>query len=416
MNSELVISGRAWHRLRPLLVQRDLFAVGSIRRRIAPQVRELLVDDFQVAGDLPTGASRPPLDDWCVAVVDQDGTLTPEALIERLSPKASHLLIVIVLRNSDHETCQAAAFDQGQISVLDSLRVIGPGMLRLLPSDQPPELFDAKQDQRWSRTVGALGVDRFNRLRNSSATIIGAGRLGSQTAFQLAALGVGSLRLLDGDTLLLENLDAMPGLHSTDVGLSKVEALANRLCGFQPELAVTYLEKPLSTSEAAAFLDRRSDVLISCVDNDTARLAVSLVARRALMVHLDVASSIQRTDNGVEISADVRLLFPGEGCVACVGGLDDADRRIYDVAAPAGVLQRGQPRAWHEQRAGSLITINSIAAGTATQTYLDLFTSGITSSCWHRMAWHAEAGLECHSGRVDAGDHCRFCRGGESLN
>ena len=82
----------------------------------------------------------------------------------------------------------------------------------------------------------------------------------------------------------------------------------------------------------------------------------------------------------------------------------------YQLSAPAGALERGRPLAWHEERAGSLVTLNSIVVGVAGQRWLDLLAGKLRTSYWHRLRWLAGSGLETDFGSVGAADDCLFCR------
>ena len=67
------------------------------------------------------------------------------------------------------------------------------------------------------------------RLRNASVLIVGLGGLGSPAAFYLAGAGVGTLGLVDGDTVEISNLHRQI-LHTTDrVGQLKVVSAVDRL-------------------------------------------------------------------------------------------------------------------------------------------------------------------------------------------
>ena len=156
-----------------------------------------------------------------------------------------------------------------------------------------------------------------------------------------------------------------------------------------------------------------ADLIATAVDGDTARLAASLVVRRGLTVHLDLGTSVTRNGSGhTELAGDVRLLLPGSGCVACVGGLADREETLYELLAPPNVLHRGRRLAWHQERAGSLVSLNAIAVGTAVQTWLDLLDGRLRTSCWHRLRWAPGEGLQTHSAPVSAAEDCPFCRPG----
>lgn len=410
-HQRLVFSSRAWMQLRPLLLDSSLTASGPMRVHVRGKDREWLMDALQIETGMPRGQAHGPLEDWSVVLVDHHQQWTPSSLLNQLEPRRSHRLAVIILRLTEELPCQIALWDQGEMRAIDELWVNGPGMLRI--DRQEVAASDETQDQpaRWSRTIGVVGPHLMSQLHRQTITQVGAGRLGSQTAFQFASLGVAALRLIDGDQLNWENLDAMLGLHLEDVGQQKAAALAKRLCAYRSDLAVSVVTQPVHAPAARSLLRHRADLLVSCVDNDSARLAVSLAAREQLTPHLDIASSIQhQADGTLAITADVRLLLPGEGCVACVGGVDDLDRCLYDLASPHPALQRGTRPNWQQQRAGSLITINGLAVSTGVQAWLDLCSGQHLTSSWHRLQWLGGTGLVVNQGPVAAADQCPFCR------
>ena len=98
------------------------------------------------------------------------------------------------------------------------------------------------------------------------------------------------------------------------------------------------------------------------------------------------------------------------GCVACVGGLRDVEETLYELGAPTGVRRRGEPLDWRQQRAGSLLTINSIAVGIGVQTWLDYLAGSLRTSYWHRLRWVPGGAMQVDGGPVGRAADCRFCR------
>ncbi|MFO0821516.1 MAG: ThiF family adenylyltransferase [Pirellulales bacterium] len=416
---ELIIARRTWDAtLRQLLFRDSSFAVGTLRRQGDATSCELLVDQLTVE-ETPNGQRLPPLADWCAVIHDTSQT-TAAQWIGKLSPRRSQVLAVLVVRAAAGQpaSCEGLVYDQGRIIRLDGVCIIGGGMLQLVSPSQsahepnpPAQLPSAMEgESRWSRTAGGLGSEVWHKVRRARVTIVGAGRNGALMAWELAGLGVAQLRLIDGDQLAEPNLDAMIGLHSESVGSSKVEALAKRLIEFRPDLAITALAKSALSPEAQELLRRRSDLLITCVDSDVPRVAMGRVARETITAHLDVGTSVQRRRGELEISGDARLLLPGQGCVACVGGVANLDDVLYELAAPPGALRRAPPQTWTEQRAGSLVSINSVTVGCAVQMWLDLLAGRLDASYWQRLAWRPGQGLQSDSAPVDAAANCVFCR------
>ncbi len=100
--------------------------------------------------------------------------------------------------------------------------------------------FTEEQIQRYARhillpQVGGIGQARLAQAR---VLIVGAGGLGSPLALYLAAAGVGTLGLVDADTVDLSNLQRQI-LHTTDrLGTRKVESAVTALKAVNPEVVV----------------------------------------------------------------------------------------------------------------------------------------------------------------------------------
>ena len=129
---------------------------------------------------------------------------------------------------------------------------------------------------RYSRHIllGEFGVEGQERILAASALVIGAGGLGSPAAIYLAAAGMGSMVLADGDAVDLTNLQRQI-LHVTkSVGTQKALSGQAMLAELNPEVRVTPLPRRLEGDE----LDRlvaASSVVLDCSDNFPTRHAVN---------------------------------------------------------------------------------------------------------------------------------------------
>jgi adenylyltransferase/sulfurtransferase len=140
---------------------------------------------------------------------------------------------------------------------------------------------------RYSRHVllPEIGIEGQERLLASSALIVGAGGLGSPAAIYLAAAGVGTITLADGDTVDLTNLQRQI-LHTTQsVGEPKVVSGRAALARINPEVRVVPLQKRLR-GEDLEQLVASCDVVLDCSDNFATRHAVNraCVAQRKPLV------------------------------------------------------------------------------------------------------------------------------------
>ena len=129
---------------------------------------------------------------------------------------------------------------------------------------------------RYSRHIllPEIGVEGQEKFLASSALIIGAGGLGSPVALYLAAAGVGTIVLADGDAVDLTNLQRQI-LHTTgSIGKPKAASGREALAKINPEVNVVPLQRRLEGEE----LDRLvagASVVLDCSDNFATRHAVN---------------------------------------------------------------------------------------------------------------------------------------------
>ena len=98
--------------------------------------------------------------------------------------------------------------------------------------------------------LGEFGAPERERLRRGRVLIVGVGGLGAPAAMQLAAAGVGTLGLVDFDTVESSNLPRQLLYRTADVGLPKATVAAERLRSF-PGLSVRCFSRRLVAADAA---------------------------------------------------------------------------------------------------------------------------------------------------------------------
>ncbi|MRR18175.1 MAG: molybdopterin-synthase adenylyltransferase MoeB [Deltaproteobacteria bacterium] len=106
-----------------------------------------------------------------------------------------------------------------------------------------------EQIERYSRNIilKQVGGKGQEKLLASKVLIIGAGGLGAPAAYYLAAAGVGTIGLVDGDAVDLSNLQRQIIHFTKDVGIPKVESAAEKIRALNPGVkVVTYKERALS--------------------------------------------------------------------------------------------------------------------------------------------------------------------------
>src|SRR5437762_2148938 len=122
--------------------------------------------------------------------------------------------------------------------------------------------------QRYSRhlIMPEVTAEGQKRLKAARVLCIGAGGLGSPAALYLAAAGVGTMGLVDFDSVDLSNLQRQI-LHGTkDIGRSKLESARDRLQDMNPEIEIKLHECRFS-SETAQQIVADYDVVVDGSDN-----------------------------------------------------------------------------------------------------------------------------------------------------
>ena len=184
---------------------------------------------------------------------------------------------------------------------------------------------------RYSRhlILPEVGVEGQRRLKAGRVLVVGAGGLGSPVALYLAAAGVGTIGLADGDVLDLSNLQRQV-LHGTDrVGMPKVDSAEITLRGLNPETRVVKHAERLSAENVERLIEPY-DVIVDGTDNFDTRYVLNdaAVRLRKPVVH----GSIYRWDG------QVTTFVPFEGpCYRCMYPTQPPEE-LAPACAVAGVL------------------------------------------------------------------------------
>src|SRR5437016_6070736 len=130
--------------------------------------------------------------------------------------------------------------------------------------------------KRYSRhlIMPEVGVDGQRKLKASKVLCIGAGGLGSPVAMYLAAAGVGTLGIVDFDTVDFSNLQRQI-LHGTpDVGRPKLASAKDKLHALNPEIDIETYEVALSSQNAMKLFEPY-DIIVDGTDNFPTRYLVN---------------------------------------------------------------------------------------------------------------------------------------------
>lgn len=195
-------------------------------------------------------------------------------------------------------------------------------------------MLTGKEYIRYNRQImlEKHGEQGQEKLKASSALIIGLGGLGCPVAQYLATAGVGRLILVDDDIVESTNLHRQVLFSDKQVGKSKVLAAAARLSDLNPHLKII-TKSERATTENLNELALQSDVILDCSDNIETRYAINKTAFSA-QKKLVIGSAIRY--EGQVISFDFSKTESSlQGCYQCL--IPDANDEGFNCAT-SGVI------------------------------------------------------------------------------
>ena len=135
--------------------------------------------------------------------------------------------------------------------------------------------------EQFERTSLLIGEEAISKLNNSKVLIFGVGGVGGYVAEALARTGVGSITIVDKDTVSESNINRqIIALHST-VGRDKVDVLKERMLDINPDIQVDARKCFFLPDNAHEFDFIQYDYIVDAVDTVTAKLQIIVQAKEA---------------------------------------------------------------------------------------------------------------------------------------
>ncbi len=187
--------------------------------------------------------------------------------------------------------------------------------------------FTEAQMERYSRHIilNDVGGKGQKKLSQAKVLVIGAGGLGSPAALYLAAAGIGTLGLVDGDVVDLSNLQRQI-LHTTArIGVPKVESGRQTLAALNPDITIKTYQYHVSADNIMGLI-QDYDMVLDGSDNFSTRFMINdacFFAKKTL-----ISGSIFRFEG------QLTTIKPHEGfpCYRC----------LYPEPPPAGLVPNCQ--------------------------------------------------------------------------
>lgn len=134
---------------------------------------------------------------------------------------------------------------------------------------------------QFTRTEMLLGSEAVHKLKQCRIAVFGIGGVGGYTVEALARSGVGTLDLIDNDTVSLTNINRqIIALHST-VGMNKTEAAKKRLLDINPNIKINTYNTFFTPENSGEFNFSQYDYIVDAIDTVSGKIELAVQADKA---------------------------------------------------------------------------------------------------------------------------------------
>jgi len=191
--------------------------------------------------------------------------------------------------------------------------------------------FTAEQLERYKRNImlAEVGLEGQRQLLQAKVLVVGAGGLGSPVLLYLAAAGVGTLGVIDGDRVDLSNLQRQIVHGRKDIGRPKGESARERMTMLNPEVQLEVYGERLTKKNGPELLDRY-DFVVEATDNFESKFLVN---------DLCLQAGVPFCHGGIlEFSGQILTVIPGQSaCYRCIF-TKEPPQEVARSCSQAGVL------------------------------------------------------------------------------
>lgn len=245
-------------------------------------------------------------------------------------------------------------------------------------------MMTPEQRRRYNRhlILKEIGAEGQQRLLNARVLVVGAGGLGSPVIEYLAAAGVGTLGIVDGDSVSLSNLQRQV-IHTTlDVGHPKVESAKTRIEALNPDVKVEVHDCFLSVDNAMSLI-APYDFVIDCTDNFSPKYLINDTC--VMMDKPFCMGGINR------FRLQLMTHLPGTACYRCLFPEPPAPQEV-ETCAMVGVL-------------GSVAGVCGTLQATECVKYFSYAGQLLTNRC----LCVDTLTMECNTFEIEKNEDCAVC-------
>ena len=161
-------------------------------------------------------------------------------------------------------------------------------------------------DERFEREELLIGKEALLKLRASRVCLFGVGGVGSYAAEALARVGVGSIDIVDNDTVNITNINRQLCALTSTVGRNKVDVVAERLLDINPTLSVTKFCEFVLPENIDKYDFSAYDYIIDAIDTVSAKIAIIAKAKREGIPVISCMGTGNKLDPSALVVTDIQ--------------------------------------------------------------------------------------------------------------
>lgn len=165
-----------------------------------------------------------------------------------------------------------------------------------------------------SRSEILLGKEGIKRLQDATVWIFGVGGVGSYAAEAIGRSGIGTIVLVDFDTVSPSNINRQIPATEKTIGQKKVEVMAARLMEINREANITALDLFCTPENIRTTLPEKVDFVIDAVDTVSAKLALAEICTERQIPLISCMGAGNKLDATRFVVADI---FKTTVCPLC---------------------------------------------------------------------------------------------------
>ncbi|MFZ5645691.1 MAG: tRNA threonylcarbamoyladenosine dehydratase [Bacillota bacterium] len=126
-------------------------------------------------------------------------------------------------------------------------------------------------ENRFSRTEMIIGEEGINILGKSTVAVFGLGGVGSYAVEALARSGIGSLVLVDFDTVSVSNINRQIHAFDDTIGRAKADLMAERVLRINPGAEIKAYGRKYTADNRESFFEKWPDYVVDAIDDMEAK-------------------------------------------------------------------------------------------------------------------------------------------------